>query len=442
MNPKLILLISVDCLRADLLEKKGRDNRYPKIEELAEEGVSYNNCFTHYPATGGMVPGLFYSRYPWESGPQNQWLQEEPSLQSKLKEFGFECASIHTNPFLTRFYNWEKGFDYFFDDIDFQPNENSLLSKLGSKLWRAKRWIRYKGTSASTSEINEVAKNWVEKNKDRKMFLHLHYMDLHEPYFPQKNSYNQITSEKLSLKEKVKSLFLQRELIRNKMGIQGLDERDREFIFNLYRACLRDVDREISSFLEFLRREELLDNTLVVLTSDHGQGFGEHGFFGHMELYDEVLNIPLIFWSKDKRIKLNHKPTNQCRLVDVAPTILDILDNPVPSSFNGKSLAENKSNRKVLASFMGKGLNKEVKKNWCLRLPSHKLILTFNKNMELERREFYDLESDPREEINKPNNPVRESIEEELIKTAKRIEEKTRIKRLVNQLGFDESKKI
>lgn len=427
ISPKVILFVTIDCLRYDRLGFDGYERSLtPNIDRLANEGVLFTDTFANYPSTGGSIPGLLLSKYPWE-GNEPEEVRKSPSLHGELRKQGYRTAAIHTNPFLTRYYGWGEDFDYFFDDLEFQPDlPIPGLGKAYRKIWKTARRLRFKGGSISASELNSKAKKYIKNNIDKKIFLYLHYMDVHEPYFPPGDIFRAVTGNKLTLKKKFEALNLFRKLIPEKDYINELSERKKEFIVNLYDSSVKYVDEEIGNLLKFLSAENLLKDALIILTSDHGQELGERGMFAHTRLYDEVLHVPFIVYHPDLSAETIK---SQIRVLDIPPSILNLLNVSIPNDFRGEKIDLNLSRNKgrpVISSFLGKGTHKKVTRHWSLRTPNYKLILHYGPppQLELKERELYDLKSDPAESKNiaDERENVTETLKQELDRVVRSVE--------------------
>ncbi len=169
---------------------------------------------------------------------------------------------------------------------------------------------------------------------------------------------------------------------------------DRKHLVDLYDAGIRDTDTQIGILLDDLRARGLLENTIVVVVSDHGEEFLEHGQYLHEQLYEELLHVPLIIsFPGDKGARYRgRREKSLVRLVDVAPTLLDFLGLPIPEGFDGLSLVP------LLEG--GTGPPRLVSSSWlkagkrALRLGDWKLVVD-------ERGpELYDLAADPLETRN------------------------------------------
>jgi arylsulfatase A-like enzyme len=158
---------------------------------------------------------------------------------------------------------------------------------------------------------------------------------------------------------------------------------------NRYLSALRETDRALGQLLAALARQQVLDSTLVVVVGDHGEAFGQHGHYVHgVDLYEEEVHVPLMLINR----RLFHGETDSTLggLLDVAPTILDLLGRAPPASWQGRSLFDgDRTGRVYLFTSRSKVL-------FGYREGSRKLIYDAGANT----TELYDLEADPGESVN------------------------------------------
>jgi arylsulfatase A-like enzyme len=218
--------------------------------------------------------------------------------------------------------------------------------------------------------LNEQAIRWLDDESARPFFLFLHYMDVHSPWRPPKEY--------------------------DVFGPEGVDKYDASILF---------VDSQIGALCEELEKRGLADDTWIIITADHGEEFLEHGNerWGHgVTLYQEVLRVPLIFHHPSEAAS-GKRVRRQVRLIDVAPTILDLLRIPILQDMEGVSLADDVAEtaaveRQDLVAFSQVGLNDAApdKDLIAVTTPEYGYILDLVSGDE----ELYDLKSDPGETRN------------------------------------------
>ena len=398
-NKKNLILITVDCLRADHLHCMSyTKNITPTIDHLAKNGILFTNAMANAPSTPYSIPSFLTSTLPP--------IEEKPkeTIAGILKKYGYSTATFNPNPVFSTTWggrNSTKGFDiydvmlsnkkryclffeiylssivkffreYFNKKGVVQKKTYSLydmLLKIVSNLLFTKHYL-YVPTA---EEINKKALMWIKNQKD-KFFVWLHYMDVHEPYNP----------EDYKDKKELRYLVAKYRYLPNM-----LTKQERKKLIDLYDLEIEYIDNAINNLLKELKDLNFFENSIILVSADHGDAFGEHGTFGHggkysPQLYDEVLHIPLIIYGLEKKgIKIDR----QVQLLDLGPTICNLLKISIPHNFFGGNLF-NPSKRGIIANCRS-----------CIsyRTDDYKLII--NKSEEL-GNELYDLKKDPKETIN------------------------------------------
>jgi arylsulfatase A-like enzyme len=461
MKPKNIILITIDALRADHLGCYGYErDTTPNIDRLAKEGIFFKKAIDA-PYTTASITALQTSTYPLIPERDYTDLSKRLTLAEFLNKAGFFTVGVHSNPWFS-IYNYGKGFSKFVDPMGvtniqkgfFDKTKKQLsdyigkdsltyriIKKVYSSLKRNKIIYPY----AKAEEINSTVISYLKGSLDR-FYLWIHYMDVHEPYIPEKFYFGQEIDN-----EEIKKL----------MGKRGQNPSDispeeRKIIIDLYDNGIRYVDDKISGLLETIENLCDLNKTVLIITSDHGEALGERGYYGHcggnkpVTLFDEMLHVPLIIWSGSKEIlsdisnDLNNREfEEEIGLIDIAPLILDILGIDKPKTFMGESPLKLKPFKKPVIS---QGIQcadpnqVEYLKNGIAihsyRTNRYKLIYREG------RMELYDLKEGPKElrDISMEQKEVAEKLKEELLSTLKSLKarkretEKTKIEKRITEL--------
>jgi arylsulfatase A-like enzyme len=229
-------------------------------------------------------------------------------------------------------------------------------------------------------------------------FLFLNLLDVHGPYRPKEPYFSQflesvnIDQVDLPLVDKfryhIKSKAKQFELV-SRLNKSGFD-----YLFRMYDSNIRFVDEEIGKFVDNLKQHGQLNNTLILVTADHGEYLGEHGIIGHViqTMYNPALKIPLIFWFPEKlEPQIHDEFISQ---VDIFPTILGLLglENRIPKEIQGINLFSEKRSTDVIAEFWDDNLNRFSR---TIISQEQKLIINSNGKIEL-----FNLVEDPQEDNN------------------------------------------
>jgi arylsulfatase A-like enzyme len=196
----------------------------------------------------------------------------------------------------------------------------------------------YDAERLTLGQVATKALAWLDEQPQRPFFLFLHTYQVHHPYDLDPESRKVLASEYAGPLPDHISVDLLRSV---NQGDLELSEADRRHILQAYDAGIRRMDEELGTFLWELQERELFARSLVVFTSDHGEEFGEHGWWGwhSHSLYDELLAVPLVI-KRPGNEGAGTVVQRQVRLIDVAPTILRALEIPAPPSFRGVDLFE------------------------------------------------------------------------------------------------------
>ena len=407
---KRIILITVDCLRADHVSCIGGGNLTPNIDKFAKDAIIFTRAFANGPGTNQSFPAILASTYFLIHGS----LRLNPrctTLAEVLRDYGFKTVAFHSNPFLSKVLGWNKGFDEFYDFMDtvkgpsafitrqqtsltgklirffaslIGANRNSKIQKLLKKVYF--KFSKLKIPYLEGKELNTHVINWIKKNLNEKFFLWMHYMDPHDPYIPPEEYLTNFSSRQEAFNFNLS------------VDMDNLSKEELDILKKLYENEVRYTDACIGEFLNFLGEKKLLEDSLTVITADHGHAFMEHGRFAHAYdiLYNEVIHVPLIIYGLGKRI-IN----SNVQLLDLSPTILNLLGIKSPPTFIGKSMFKIKGDFEAIFSESAKpdliNLRYDISKK-VISCIKGKFKLIFN---ELKgTKELYDLKNDFQERNN------------------------------------------
>lgn len=367
MNKKLnIILITIDSLRAGHLGFMGHEKKVsPNIDKLAKESAVFTNAFSVGPNSSYSFPSILTSTYPLDYQGPSGIKKPRVLISEVLKEAGYTTAAFHPSPYLTSFFGYDRGWDFFKDlgtsNFVFAAPQKvpSFLLKLFKEVIFSTfpavyYWIRYQGvkyfklgaledSSVSTKLrvnaefLNRKIRDFVcsVKNEESPFFVWTHYMDVHNPYLPrecyfQKKPYTRLDflreqrfPQHLAHFPKKRALrkYMQKHL---KKGVE------------LYDYGVEYSDYQIGELMNFLKKENLYENSIIIITGDHGDEFLEHGGGGHgNKLYNELLHVPLLIKIPGVTPQIIKRKVS---LIDIPSTICDLLEVKSPSSFKGKNL--------------------------------------------------------------------------------------------------------
>jgi len=370
ISPQLpnIILVVMDTAGARRCSVYGHTRRTtPGLEAIAREGTLYHAGFATSPWTIPSHLSLFSGLYPSELGLEAKATQVPEvfhTLPQVLNLMGYHTVGISCNGLVGQ----QRGFDVFYEmDTPFfsegyhRDKYNTKFIKevtdreLG-RLWlflkyifKEKRFLfpiqnilerqykkycvdLYYKTSGATTRSFKLAKRLIKKYQGKQpLFLFLNLMETHWKYNPPL-SYNNIIN--ISSEERKKLYHYDHQ----DFYIQALPPEVMDKIYLLYEQGLYFLDEKLFDFYRFLEVQDAKDNTLLVLTSDHGEALGEHGLWGHIfGLYNEVLQIPLVV-KYPKGLAAPGESRRLAQLNDVFATILEVVAAPLPLPDSSRSL--------------------------------------------------------------------------------------------------------
>ena len=433
----------MDTVRADHLSCYGYHLKTtPNIDMLARHGILYENAFTAAPWTPPSHASIFTGKYPSHHktlGKDVQFKKGNICLAEVLSHKGYQTIGITCTKILGLWSGFEKGFHEFIE-----ADSPSLTSFRQSLKLKIRTLINGpdKGTHQATEAVKRILKSGHKMKKP--FFIFINYFDSHVPYDPprpfKKRFCNGFDQSRFYIKEFLLNKVLNRttEKISNPdLSVQKLrwiasaggaysfvmkklsvSQKEWEVVKSWYDGEIAYLDHQIGNLLEFLRNEGMFDNTLLIITSDHGENFGEHGLAVHaLCVYDSLLHVPLIV-SYPSVVPEGKRISNLVSTVDIFPTVMDVSNIKSENNIQGKSLypfEDRKVHDFICAEYGGlhmsarprpggyKGARSlafskkftEIDKGCkCIRTLNYKYILTDGKE------ELYNVRDDPYEQVN------------------------------------------
>ena len=322
-----ILLISIDTLRADALSAYGYPQlTTPNLDALAADGVRFDDVMTQAANTATSHASLFTGVYPWTHRVSNvakggegyhMLYNEFETLAESFRDQGYATASFTDGgPFLS---GWKllQGFDKRHDKFEGAP-------------MKVKRLLAH---------LDQT------KDETRPRFLFLHTYEVHEPYLPPVEYV-----ERFNTNPGYDGVVRQAELAARKqaeangglsirgrvltLGAKEFTAEDTRYLWDLYVAGVAYTDDCLGQLFDGLKARGKFDDMLVIVTSDHGEEFGEHGKYGHYQLRHETLSVPLIMHlPKDAEQRFAGTVVEErISQIDVHATLMEVLDRASPYS--------------------------------------------------------------------------------------------------------------
>lgn len=413
-----IILITIDTLRADHLGAYGYDPEIsPNIDALAQRGIVFQQAIAQSSWTLQSVSSFITSLYPTEL--QIYWGRGNPVTSTRvdamrttmaevMKEAGYRTQAYLNNVWLQPKNGFLQGFDrgvHFRDSMafDLSPLLQRPLIKFLSRYSPRFKDIFQRGyrclfdpdfRKSDGNEVNYYARRFLRLHREERFFLWLYYMEPHSIYNPEEPFHplpEAITPARERMLRTIDFLTL------GDIGPLVLTPTDLRALVSLYNGEIVDVDRLIGQIMEELETQGLTDRTLVVLMADHGEEFMDHGGYTHGgNLYQETIRVPLIF-SGPPVAQPGRVVETRVALLDLLPTLADLVGVPIPSEARGRSLmpilqGELLEGRPIYSE----GLHRTPFDLQSVIHQDYKLIYSASK----QQVELYNLGSDPQEQTN------------------------------------------
>ena len=291
-QPPNIVLIVWDTTRADHLSSYGYfRNTTPNVDQFAMRGVLFDNAISASSWTLPAMASMFTSLLPHQhgAGKGGAFGNGPRTLAEILRSGGYETAGFNANPYYGDLaWGLGRGFETYVDSTS-SLGYSMDATRIGGEYIEpySEEWFhRSRFNQFTAHQLNEHVYRWLDHRSDRPFFLFLNYNDAHEPY-EDPSPYNQLYGRQSSDAK---------HLLHNaKPARFYLPPSERAGTIAAYDQCLNYIDSQVGDLLRFLGRSPEWSNTYVIITSDHGEGFGEHDTYSHgWNLYREVLHVPLI----------------------------------------------------------------------------------------------------------------------------------------------------
>ena len=376
MSKRNIILITLDSLRADHCSFIGYPRRTtPTIDKMAKNGLYFENAIAAQLPTPLSMFNVFTAEYYIDFGkPLHVGIKEQfcgkKTLAELLSKMRYTTIAINKNPYIPSSYGYGKGFSVIGEYTE------SKMHRLLYKFFKINRSLAdlILGTGISSNwerQFSDIIK--ILKEVKRPYFLWIILLDTHIPYIPPKRKWskwfdNYVINYKMS-----------------KMGWRGyLNSEEKQKLINAYDDCISYADQ----FIDRLMEETDEDDPIFIVHADHGDGFGEHGFYHHPPmLYEELIHVPLVIYNADVKGKVE----DPVSLLGLSPSILELIG--VNNQFPSESFL-NGGKEWVISKVFDKG-----KRKIAVRMKEWKYI-----EGQKEKGELYNLRKDPTEQENLVND--------------------------------------
>ncbi|HVN77826.1 MAG TPA: sulfatase-like hydrolase/transferase, partial [Terriglobia bacterium] len=325
-----VVLLVLDQLRADRLHCYGNARETsPNIDRLAQRGVRFSHFFAVSPWTSPSFASLHTSLFPSRHGVTLDWQPVVPLIDKDTPMLvpTFKYHGYYTTAFVNNGYAGQeltgRGFDEYYEGQKSAQNVNVTERLAGNKLYTA-------------PQTTKLVLSWLEQHRSESFFLYVHLWEPHSPYNPppeddifKSDAYPYLFDTGYDVAHSPAK----------RLAMLG-DQKAIERLYELYDGKIHFVDRYVGQILDHLGKLGLQENTLVVLTSDHGELLyshpGDFPTFDHRSLYDTAVHIPLIVAGPHvpEGRTINELASN----IDTSPTVLDLAGLPLISDAQGQTL--------------------------------------------------------------------------------------------------------
>ena len=418
-----VILIVMDTVRADGLSLYGYARpTSPNLQEFATRGVTFERAIAPGSWTLPSHASLFTSqdRNRLSVGVNSALDDTFPTLAEFLAEQGYATAGFVANSyFCSRWYGVNRGFahyeDYATDPLEVIRSSGFgwwVCAKLDSVCRRLGIRRRHKFAEdfvrKDAARINRDTLSWLRRrDRARPFFVFLNYFDAHTPYVPPPT-----TSRHFGLSpESIHDDLLLRDGIH--VDDTGITPRDIQLARDNYDDCVAYLDGQIASLLRVLESAGELKNTLIIVTSDHGEAFGEHGLFGHTSsVYQPVIHVPLVIVGPTVKPRMK-RLQGAVSLSDLPATIAALVAPGVKTPFLGRSVLSDGSTRLPMTVLQPDRVLSEGEMR-ALGRPGTQAALVDDQTVLIHkgngRPELYNLSSDPDELRNLASAPESRAI--------------------------------
>jgi len=325
-----VLFLVVDTLRADHLPMYGYENgNTPNLDRLAEDAIRFDQAFANSSWTRPSFASILTGRLPSSHGvmAKSDALPDSvTTLPEALKTAGYTTAGYATNFNVAPYFNFHQGFDeYVYLEPEFVLGADDASAKLllmqfirqRIEKMRAMQGEVLPGTAYQDAEtVNGALTGWIDRHSAAPWFLFVGYMDPHDPYFAHPYDGSGYA----------------------RAAHQHPDPSEAPALTALYDGEISYWDAELGKLLDGLRERGLYEDLTIIVTSDHGEEFNEHGGFWHgTTLYDEQVRVPLLVKLSESR-RGGTVVRHWVQSIDLMPTVLKLFEAPVPEGVQGGDL--------------------------------------------------------------------------------------------------------
>jgi len=407
-----IIYVTIDSLRWDAVDVYDTDRGdTPRLASLAADGTVFETAITNAPNTDQSFRAALTSLYPNEPVP----MERRPYLPALLSDAGYHTVAFYDTPKLAG-KGFDRGFDRHPEHDDEGPEDAgaeqgellstrlkssvrgalSIASHRSEHAYELLKTVQFRSSPPyeRAARLNRRATQFLDERSSDELFLWIHYMDTHYPYLPTEETRRSRGVELSDWRVANSNVEIQKFISSDFAA--DVDDEALERLRTLYRCQVKYVDSALGSLIDMLCTHGLYKEALIIVASDHGEEFLEHGHLGHSQhLYDELIRVPFVV-KPPAGVGPAARVDGLVEYLDIPPTVLDFAGLGRPDVLRGTSLRD--------AITTGTADTDAVISEWghdgeriaSIRTGTEKYI----RDGIRDREELYDLEADPGERDN------------------------------------------
>ncbi len=389
-----VVVVMVDTLRADHVDAKTAPflTSFMKKSVVMEETMAPSSWTV--PSTASVLTGLYPHQHGYISNAHMEF-KKVKLISEHFQSKGYRTGGISGNRLIDERYGFARGFDRF---ISLGRIQYNYLNSGGI--------------------LTIHAKDWIDRDQQRPFFLYLHYMDPHFPYLaPPPDTFMGLEG----ISKKVKSLYAFFQYDNRDFTNKWLIDHPEAvpLVISRYRGEIRYWDRQLEDLVSYIKKQGLLSNTIIVVVSDHGEAFGEHGNYRHgSSLFEEEVHVPLVIF--DGRRPVAARIRTPVSSIETAKIITGMAGMEPPQAWHGRTiekLLEKNPEQKNLAAVLSyrhfhpmEGETESVKVSLAARRGDKKIIIKYDDRTGTKEKMLFNLAEDPHEKQNLWTYPESEEL--------------------------------
>lgn len=356
MSRPNVLLIVLDAVRKDHLSVYGYDRpTTPNLDAFGEVATRYEQAISAAPWTPPSHGAIFSGSYPSTTGIYGRtpyYPPDQPHVADRFSDLGYSTFGFSNSHHTSKEHNYDRGFDFYHDILDLPRIRGKMVEPSLDYVRHLYDYFR-KDYDDSSFQLRRLRTQI--RRRERPFFGFINLNSAHSPYDPPepfKGEFEAYFDAWDDVDESKARVVADDDGYRYIMGDVSLRDRELDLVECWYDGEIRYLDYLLGQFFDFLKERGLFDETLIVVTSDHGEHFGENGLVYHQfSLSDTLLNVPLLIkWPRQQEAEVSNELVS---LVDMAPTVLEEAGGRSQPDMDGRNLTTDEEPDAVFAEYAG-----------------------------------------------------------------------------------------